>query len=85
MTDHAPNTFLPTKAQLSRRQARWSEFLQRFDLSRHFKPGVINIVNLVSQTPALQFVPITAVSSISHERSFSKILTVRLCRYSVWP
>ena len=29
MTDHAPNTFMPTQGT-SRRQARWSEFLQRF-------------------------------------------------------
>jgi hypothetical protein len=71
MTDHAPNTFLPTKAQLSRRQARWSEFLQRFGLSWHFKPGVINIADPVSRTPALYSVPITFVSSMSHERSFS--------------
>ncbi len=30
MTDHAPNTYLPTQANLSRRQTRWSEYLQRF-------------------------------------------------------
>lgn len=71
MTDHAPNTFLPTKAQLSRRQARWSEFLQSFGLSWHFKSGVINIADPVSRIPALYSVPITAVSSMSHERSFS--------------
>lgn len=53
MTDHAPNTFMPTKAQLSRRQARWSEFLQRFHLSWHYKPGSLNVADPVSRTPNL--------------------------------
>jgi hypothetical protein len=30
VTDHKPNVFMPTKVALSPRQARWSEFLQRF-------------------------------------------------------
>ena len=29
VTDHAPNTYLPTQTTLSRRQARWSEYQQR--------------------------------------------------------
>ena len=32
ITDHKPNTFLATQPNLSRRQARWSEFFQRFKL-----------------------------------------------------
>ena len=28
VTDHAPNTWLETQPTLSRRQARWCEFLQ---------------------------------------------------------
>ncbi len=38
ITDHAPNTFMPTKAVLSRRQARWSEFLQRFPVRWCYSP-----------------------------------------------
>ena len=54
MTDHAPNTYLPTQPNLSRRQARWSEFLQRFNtLTWHYKPGKINVADPVSRSPAL--------------------------------
>ena len=50
MTDHAPNTFMPTQATLSRRQARWSEFLQRFKtLEWHYKPGRINVAEPVAR------------------------------------
>lgn len=55
MTDHAPNTYLPTQANLSRRQARWSEYLQRFStLTWHYKPGRINVADPISRSPALQ-------------------------------
>ena len=54
MTDHAPNTFMPTQATLFRRQARWSEFLQRFrTLEWHYKPRRINVADPVSRSPAL--------------------------------
>ena len=32
-TDHAPYTFLSPTVHSSRRQAHWSEFLQRFDIT----------------------------------------------------
>jgi hypothetical protein len=35
VTDHKPNTFFQTQPILSRRQARWSELLQRFDKYRN--------------------------------------------------
>ena len=54
MTDHAPNTYLPSQQSLSRRQARWSGFLQRFaTLSWHYKPGRINVADPVSRAPNL--------------------------------
>lgn len=31
VTDHNPNTFFQTMPTLSRRQARWSEYLSRFN------------------------------------------------------
>jgi hypothetical protein len=52
-TDHAPNTFLPTKTNLSRRQARWSEYLQRFDLDWVYKPGRVNRADALSRSPML--------------------------------
>jgi RNase H-like domain found in reverse transcriptase/Integrase zinc binding domain len=54
MTDHAPNTYLPTQTTLSRRQARWSQFLQRFPtLSWWYKPGKVNVADPVSRDPNL--------------------------------
>ena len=43
-TDHNPNTFFSTKLQLSRREARWSEFLQQFDFDWQYVPGRTNAV-----------------------------------------
>ena len=51
-TDHAPNTFLPRTVHLSRRQARWSEFLQRFDITWQYKPGKINMADPISRCPS---------------------------------
>ena len=33
VTDNQPNTFLQSMSPLSRRQARWNDFLQRFDFT----------------------------------------------------
>ena len=49
VTDHIPNTYLPTQPRLSRRDAGWSEFLQRFPtLSWDYKPGSKNVADPVS-------------------------------------
>jgi hypothetical protein len=54
MTDHAPNTYLASRPNLSRRQARWSGFLQRFNtLTWHYKPFRINVADPVSISPLL--------------------------------
>ncbi len=45
LTDHAPNTLLPTKNDLSRRQARWSEYLPRFEITWLYKPGKVNVAD----------------------------------------
>lgn len=39
VTDHCPTTFFQTQPNLSRPQARWSEFLQRFNFKWHYRPG----------------------------------------------
>ena len=56
VTDNRPNTFLQTQPILSRRQARWSEYLQRF----HFNwPGRRNVADPLSRNP--DFVALHAV------------------------
>jgi hypothetical protein len=42
VTDHNPLVHLATQPNLSRRQARWSEYLQRFKFSWQYKPGKMN-------------------------------------------
>jgi hypothetical protein len=43
ITDHNPNTFFETKSVLSRRQARWHEFLSRFHYTWKYEPGRTNV------------------------------------------
>jgi hypothetical protein len=65
ITDHNPNTFLPTMQNLSRRQARWSEFLQRFDFEWQYRPGRTNCADPLSRRPALLNSIRTALRSAS--------------------
>lgn len=44
ITDHASLRYLHTQPTLSRRQARWMEFLSRFDFTIDYQPGKDNIV-----------------------------------------
>ena len=52
VTDHNPNTYLPTMRNLSNRQARWSEFLQRFDFVWEYRPGRTNCADPLSRRPS---------------------------------
>ena len=45
VTDHKANTFLQEQKTLSSRQARWSTFLQDYDLTWEYKPGAKNIAD----------------------------------------
>ena len=53
--DHKPNTFLDStpSVQLSRRQARWQEFLLRFDFKWEYCKGCANVADPISRCPAL--------------------------------
>ena len=51
VTDHCPNTYLPTQPLLSRRQARWSEFLQQFNFTWEYRPGRHNVADPLSRLP----------------------------------
>ncbi|MGQ3285828.1 RNase H-like domain-containing protein [Bosea sp. (in: a-proteobacteria)] len=53
VTDHNPNTFLNTQALLSRRQARWMEFLARFKYKWLYRPGRSNVADPISRNPTL--------------------------------
>jgi hypothetical protein len=51
VTDHNPLTHLQTQPNLSRRQARWAEFLQRFDFTWNYRPGRDNVADPLSRLP----------------------------------
>jgi transposase InsO family protein len=52
VTDHNPNTYLPTMRHLSPRQARWSEYLQRFHFVWEYRPGRTNCADPLSRRPS---------------------------------
>jgi hypothetical protein len=52
-TDHRANTFLQTQPTLSRRQARWSEYLSGFRFQWRYLPGRVNVADPVSRAPQL--------------------------------
>ena len=51
ITDRYPNTCLPTQPEMSKRQARWSEFLQRFNFKWEYRPGRQNVADPISRYP----------------------------------
>ena len=51
ITDHCPLTFFETQPNLSRRQARWSEYLSRFRFSWVYRPGRSNVADPLSRNP----------------------------------
>ena len=53
ITDHNCLVWLPTQANLSRRLARWMEFLSRFSLVWQYRPGRANMADPLSRSPAL--------------------------------
>jgi hypothetical protein len=52
VTDHNPLIYLDTQDQLSRRQARWVEFLSRFQYTIVYQRGAINVADPLSRHPA---------------------------------
>ena len=51
VTDHNPLTFFTKQPTLSRRQARWSEFMSRFQFSVRYRPGATNPADSLSRLP----------------------------------
>jgi hypothetical protein len=49
VTDHNPLTFFSVQPTLSRRQARWSEFLSRFHYEVRYSPGASNPADSLSR------------------------------------
>ena len=69
VTDHQPLTYMPTKGHLSRRQARWSEFLSRFHLIWEHRPGRTNIADPLSRKPSLMLAAMSTRAASSARRT----------------
>ena len=53
VTDHNPLTYLQTQTVLSRRQTRWSEYLQMFTYKWLYRPGKSNVADPLSRSPGV--------------------------------
>ena len=72
VTDHCPNTYLQSQPSLSRRQARWSEFLQRFGFTWSYKPGRTNVADPLSRNPEfLSRVVVRQMAQCDQEQIFA--------------
>ena len=52
VTDHNPLVYLQTQPNLSRKQARWSQYLQMFNFEWKYRPGKTNPADPLSRVPA---------------------------------
>jgi transposase InsO family protein len=62
ITDHNPLTHLPKQATLTRKQARWSQYLQQFDFTWEYRPGRTNVADPLSRIPNLKGIALNAVT-----------------------
>ena len=72
VTEHNPLIHLPKQPTLSRRIARWSEYLQRFTFHWEYRPGRINVADPVSRRPSDQY-PVSCQCSDQVPQGFSAI------------
>jgi len=57
VSDHEPLTFLDKQPRLTRKQARWYEFLRPFSYKWEHRPGRVNVADPLSRAPGVrQFV-----------------------------
>ena len=64
-TDHQSLQYLMTQPHLSRRQARWVEFLQQFDTRISYLPGEKNPADPLSRRPDLMVNAVSSVRAVS--------------------
>jgi len=60
VTDHNPLVWLQTHPSLSRKQAGWMEYLQRFHIQWTYRPGRRNVADPVIRAPSLRAAPCDA-------------------------
>jgi len=76
VTDHNPLVYLQTQANLSRRQVRWSEYLQAFRFRWQYRPGRINVVGPLSRVQAAL---VAAVARGQSKNKSCKLRATQIC------
>ena len=81
ITDHNPLVYLATQQNLSRRQTRWVEFMQRFEFEWVYRPGRFNVADPLSRAPSLMDQPLhhlhdgIALALLPHHHGYAVITT----------
>eukprot|EP00877_Chromochloris_zofingiensis_P003160 jgi/Chrzof1/12845/Cz07g09130.t1 len=73
VTDHNPLVWLQTQPNLSPRQTRWSEYLQRFHFRWQYRPGRRNVADPLSRHPTM----VSAIAVVT--RSKRALKELRTC------
>ena len=87
ITDNKPNTHLDTQPTMSTRQTRWSEYLQRFNLTCHweYRPGTTNVADPLSRDPAYCPVPCLLHQAMLCVLSYVSLHLLILCLHTKLP
>ena len=65
VTDHNPLTYLQTQSVLSRRQTRWSEYLQMFTYKWQYRAGKSSVADPLSRSPGVVAAMLSVAGSTS--------------------
>ena len=76
LTDHEPNTSLRTQSVLSRRLARWSEFLESFAFEWQYRAGRGNPADPLSRFPGHLDVRAATVMTIRATQALGHLVTL---------
>ncbi len=68
-TDHQALSWLLTKQDVSRREARWLEEISRYHLTLTYIPGRTNVADPVSRVPALRSINATWFNALTRTRA----------------
>ena len=70
-TDHNPLVHLQSQPSLSRRQVRWSEKLQQYQITYKYIPGRINVADPLSRIPQKVRLCAARIAAITRSRAHS--------------
>jgi transposase InsO family protein len=75
VSDHEPLTYLDKQPRLSRKQARWYEFLRPFTYKWEHRPGRVNVADPLSRVPGVRQIAQTTVRAINVQQVSGHVFT----------